>query len=269
MKIIATASTKGGVGKSTLAACLGAQAAREGHRVYLVDLDPQQSTAAWWRRAGCPDNPMLVTGVDTVSRAAELIKQKGAERDYFIIDTPGSMMPVIADAVMMADAIAVIVQPSAKDIEAQGAVEGLMIKLARTDRSLYVINRCDRRSSLPFEAFASVSTKSIYPPFMIGERVAYVRSDNKGGTGPDMDNEAAEEIAALWLTLKEISHAKKDERGLRPLHGTAGHARGSAAAGSGGPGPARRQNRAANGANNPGHDENHAGKKEAASRSDA
>lgn len=221
MKIIVTASTKGGVGKSTLAGCLAVEATRLGKTVFLADLDPQQSSAAWWNRAGCPLNPLLVTGVETVSKAVEAIQQKKAEREYFIIDTPGSMMTVIADAIMMADAIAVIVQPSPKDIEAQGAVEGLIQKFARTDRALYVINRCDKRSSLPFEAFATVGRRSIYPPMMIGERVSYVRADLKGKTAPDIDNTAAEEIGALWKALEGIAHEQKREGGtLRLVHRT-------------------------------------------------
>jgi chromosome partitioning protein len=208
MKIIVTASTKGGVGKSTLGACLAVEAVRAGHSVFVVDLDPQQSTASWWKRAGGPANPMLVTGVDNVSIAKSLIEQKNAGRDYLIVDTPGSMMNVIEDALRAADAIAVIVQPSAKDIEAQGAMEGIMMKLGKTERALYILNRCDMRSSLPFEAVATVSTRSTYPPMMIGERVAYVRADLKGQTGPDMDKDAADEIGALWIALKGIADAE-------------------------------------------------------------
>lgn len=208
MKIIVAASTKGGVGKSTLSVCLAMQAVREGHSVFIVDLDPQQSTAAWWERAKRPANPMLVTGVESVTLAKHLIEQKQAGRDYFIVDTPGSMMTVIEDALRAADAIAVVVQPSAKDIEAQGAMEGLMMKMGKTDRSLYVLNRCDMRSSLPFEAVATVSTRSVYPPMMVGERVAYVRADLKGGTAPDIDSDAADEIAALWKGLKGIADAE-------------------------------------------------------------
>lgn len=267
MKIIVTASTKGGVGKSTIGACLAVEAARQGCSVYIVDLDPQQSTARWWVRAGGPDNPMLVTGVDNVTLARHIIEQKKAGRDYFIVDTPGSMMDVITDALRAADAIAVVVQPSPKDLEAQGAVETLIAKLSKTERALYVINRCDRRSSLPFRAFSTVAMRSTYPPMLVGERVAYVRADADGKTGPDVDSEAAEEIAALWVALKGIADAEdKLKYALRPVEGGTGHHRGPAGKGEGGPGDHRRERHPANGTHRALDDQDNAGKAKTGSR---
>ena len=54
MKIIVMASQKGGVGKTTLAGHLGAQAASEGHQVALLDTDPQGSLANWWNVREAP-----------------------------------------------------------------------------------------------------------------------------------------------------------------------------------------------------------------------
>ena len=204
VRIVALVSTKGGAGKSTLAECLAVAAAKEGQSVYLLDLDPQQSTAAWWRRRMGPDNPLLVTGVETASRALALLKQKKAERDLVIIDTPGSFLGVINDAIQDAAAIIVVVQSSPKDLEAQGAVEGLIQQAGLQDRTLYAINRVDRTSTLTKSAVETLRTKLAQEPILIADRVEYVRADASGKVANETNEKARAEIAALWSAVKGV-----------------------------------------------------------------
>ena len=224
--ILPLVSSKGGVGKSTLAACLAVEAANEGE-VYIVDLDPQQSTAAWWRRRKGPQNPLLVTGVDSISRAVRLIKERNAERDYIIVDTPGSFLGVISDAIAEADAVIAVVQPSGKDLEAQGVVDGLIAKTNKFGQTLYVLNRVDKRSKLTFDAAAKLTGKGTYPPFMIKDLDAYVRADMEGKTAPEVNNECKEEITALWQAIKGIAENghRKPIRSVEPEPGQSGDKR--------------------------------------------
>ena len=54
MKLVIFASSKGGAGKTTLAAAVSVEAAKK-HSVAVLDLDPQQSLARWHDTRGAPD----------------------------------------------------------------------------------------------------------------------------------------------------------------------------------------------------------------------
>jgi chromosome partitioning protein len=212
MDVIALVSTKGGVGKSTIAESIAVEAVKEGRQVYLLDLDPQKSTANWWKRRGGPENPMLVVGVDAASKAIKAIRDKKVERDLMVIDTPGSFLGVINDALGEAHCIVIVTQPSAKDIEAQGAVEGLIQKLNRIQDTLYVVNRVDGRSSLGQLAIAAIRPRTVRDPMIIGDRADYVRADAVGKVANEVNAKASEEISALWEALKGIINEHKEAR---------------------------------------------------------
>jgi chromosome partitioning protein len=204
VKIVVFASTKGGSGKSTLAQALAVQAAKE-ESVFLADLDPQQSIAKWWERRGSPTNPMLATERTSVTRVLEVIERRAAGRAWLFVDTPGSMMQTIKDALKHADAILVIVRPSSKDLEAQGALEDLIARSGKGDRAMYVINGASKTDRLARDAAAFVADRSAIPPLLVCSRVDHVRADIAGKTAAESNKDAAREIAALWEAVKRIA----------------------------------------------------------------
>lgn len=204
VKVVVLISTKGGVGKSTLAAALAVEGAKDG-KVFIVDVDPQQSTAAWWRRRKGPENPMLVINAGPIQQALDAIAKRKAERDWLIIDTPGSNMSVIRDAVRHADVVIGVIQASGKDIEAQGAAKDLIQDAAKEDRTLWVINRASKANKLAQDAAERVARLSVVQPVLISDRVDHVRADIVGKTAPEVNKDVAKEIAALWQTVKRIA----------------------------------------------------------------
>ena len=115
MKTWLVACSKGGVGKTTIATHLAAQAAVGGLRTALVDADPQGSATRWCeRRAGMAAAVLPVDGTRKSWR-----KHLPDDTQRVVVDTPaGAMERELEPFLDVADALVVPVQPSALDIEA-------------------------------------------------------------------------------------------------------------------------------------------------------
>lgn len=147
MRRIAVINQKGGVGKTTTAANLGAALARRGSRVLLVDLDPQAHLSLHFGieltdgepsvydvlTAGMPiaevvrsvhDNALLVPAdIDLVGAEPELVSVTGrevllrealeafdVEHDYMLIDCPPSLGVLTVNALAAVDEVLIPLQ---------------------------------------------------------------------------------------------------------------------------------------------------------------
>jgi len=171
-RVIAIANQKGGVGKTTTAVNLAASVAANGHRVLLVDFDPQgnASSAVGYPQGRaelsiydalvgdvstadvvCPTeiNTLFVAPAtaDLVGAEVELINAEGREFflknalaavrdqfDYIIIDCPPSLGMLTLNALTAADGVVVPMQAE------YFALEGLSALLATIDRVKTAIN---------------------------------------------------------------------------------------------------------------------------------
>jgi chromosome partitioning protein len=116
MKTVLVASSKGGVGKTTVATHLAAHSALAGRRTVLVDADPQHSSSRWCGRRAGQDSAVLP--VDGSGRKTWHRHVPDDAQRVFIDAAAGAMGDDLAGFLDRADAVVVPVLPSALDIEA-------------------------------------------------------------------------------------------------------------------------------------------------------
>lgn len=197
-KVICLASTKGGVGKTTLAAALAVRAAADKKRVALVDADGQQSLAFWYTLRGAPDNPKWLD-TDCTAENIGLIGRDGYE--YVLVDTPPALMEQIGEAVHVSDLVLIPVRPSVIDLHAVQATVEICEELKAP--FVFVLNHVDSERAAN-SADDVLSKMGTVLPTRIGYRRAYLNAMGAGKTGPEVERDAKcdEEINALWDAIK-------------------------------------------------------------------
>lgn len=98
--MIAIATLKGGVGKSTLAVHLAAWLHEQGHRVILADCDSQQSSSEWIREAAPDVQTVRLDNADAILNEIPLLRQ---EADFVIADGPGCQTETSRALLLRAD----------------------------------------------------------------------------------------------------------------------------------------------------------------------
>lgn len=202
MKTIAMAATKGGVAKTTLAACLSVHAAKLGAKVALLDLDPQGSLGQWYELRGKPDNPELFPGTGSPVDDVPLLARLGM--DFAFIDTPPGNADTVREAVEAADYALIPARVSALDVL---AVEPAVEACRAADVPFgFVLSAYDPSWKLSASAEPYLREAGPVLPPPIRYRAAYASAMTLGRTGPEsQDGRAAkacrEEIAALWQSI--------------------------------------------------------------------
>jgi len=206
MRTIVVAATKGGVGKTTLAAALAVRASAESALVALIDIDPQHSLARWWELRGEPKNPRLVIGVSRIDEAISLLQQAGWE--WVFIDTPPAMLTLIEPTIRVAELVLIPFRASALDLEAAGPLIEMCRMHSRPYR--FVINAAEPRSKLTKSAMSYLMKDGRVLPELISYRTEYIAPMTDGRSGPEVDGKCKEEIEALWQAVKKAAIKKKE-----------------------------------------------------------
>lgn len=155
MPTIVFASSKGGAGKTTAAIVLTGEMARQGRDkgvpISLIDADPNQHSAKWARRSGCPENIHLVANAneDTI---LDMIEKEEQKDGVVIVDLEGTASISVSNAISRADLVIVLCQGSQDD--ADEAVK--TIKLIKNQSKVL-------RRAIPFSVMMTRTNPAITP----------------------------------------------------------------------------------------------------------
>jgi chromosome partitioning protein len=112
-QIVGFISQKGGVGKSTLARGLSREAAANGLKVKLADLDTQQGTSVDWYRRRLEHGATPIFSVESFKTASQALRPS-EQFDLLLLDGPARAS---AATLEIARAASLVVQPSGASID--------------------------------------------------------------------------------------------------------------------------------------------------------
>lgn len=200
-RILVIASSKGGVGKTTLTISLAVYAAARGERIAILDRDAQKSVVGWQSRRKSGESGVDVLAVDSAAEALGLISAQGY--DWLIVDTPPALMERIDEAVSQADIVLIPSRASMLDLDAIHPALDVCVEFSKP--YLFVLNSVDtRQQKTNAGARTYLGTFGKVADTMIAQRVAYVSAMTwgKGPTEVETDGKAAEEIERLWGEIR-------------------------------------------------------------------
>jgi chromosome partitioning protein len=209
MNVITVASRKGGAGKTTLTAHLAAQAHREGHRVLVIDADPQGSLALC--NSLRADALPFATAERGIDRALAMAMVGGAE--WVFIDTAPTMWVVVQEAIRAATLVIIPARPGFLDLAAVTET----VKTARERNRPYAVvlnaapvKREDKEAPAVLHSRAYLDLHKI-PVWsgQISQRASFSLSLGAGSSAGEADAEslAAAEMGRLWTAVKRSVEA--------------------------------------------------------------
>lgn len=206
MKVLGLLARKGGAGKTTLAIHFAVMAQASGKRVLLVDIDPQRSSAGWWRARDAETPQLVETEPDKLRGILEAARADGI--DLVVVDTRPSVEADAVQVAMLADVIIVPTRPAILDLRA--ILETLNI-VKGSKKAHVVLNACPAPRGAVEAPAATDARKALkafgvpVAPTTISQRAAFSHALVGGLATMEVEprGKAAGEMRALWRYVEK------------------------------------------------------------------
>ena len=209
--IIAFASSKGGVGKSTTCAAIGARLAQRGEVVLVLDLDQNRTLERWGRKAKITGLTVQALDRDEFTTVFREVVAAGLA-DHILIDLAGSREATVLKAIARSDLVVIPAQASEPDLREALVVVSDIKDVAEEKGTtipyrLLLTKMPSLRTRVTDFAYQEVARHAL-PVFrtVMVERVAY-KEMFLTGTPPDPTSGAGLEVAALATEMDDIIKA--------------------------------------------------------------
>jgi chromosome partitioning protein len=211
MHIVAVGTQKGGSGKSTIATGLAVAAIEQGHRVGMIETDPQGTLLNWRRRRQSPE-PYVVAANAAIEIERALLSLRKHGCAVAVIDTPATNNLMSVSAFGVAHLCLIPARPSPADIEAALPTLAAIRKLGKP--FAFVLNQTPPRSYRLSEAAMALNKVGVLAlPYIVQ------RNDHQDALGAGLGvtefapaGKAAEEMRELWRWVwKELTARTSDD----------------------------------------------------------
>jgi chromosome partitioning protein len=212
MRTIGIISQKGGVGKTTLATCLAVEAARDGKRVILIDLDPQATAAFWGDMRGGDDIAVMSIQVARLAQTLKAAAEAGA--DLAIIDGAAVSRDIAHEAAAACDYVVIPFRAAVFDLNAVAQTIAIVKGAKRPFGLVMTFVPPQGRETREAEEVARELGAALLP-VRIGQRKAYFRAQALGKAVQELpdDPKAAAEIRELYMQACQHAGISTSEKG--------------------------------------------------------
>jgi chromosome partitioning protein len=199
---------KGGGGKTTTCANLAVAAHQAGHRVGLIDADPQASLCDWRHLRGTADIPVVACGAGEMQDV--LVRAERARLDFVLVDMPPGFGADTLAIVGVADFVLLPMRPTAIDLcVTRRWIEILRSAAARFGVAINGAPPCRQGEDSPSVRDARAALRQIGAPLWPGQIthrlvIPYAAIGGRGAAECDAHGPAAHEYRALWRGIERV-----------------------------------------------------------------